>query len=165
MNTPTRRGHTLAETMLVIALSALGLTLALPQWVAPLRRMRVDATAEALRAALQLARTAALARAAPVVVCGSADGRNCSGDWSRGWIVLPPAPAPPLLVHAAPPPRVTLRATRGLAEGVRFTAEGWARQAEGMLQFGHFTVCSGVDGRDVVLAPGGRVRVLQRRCA
>ncbi len=164
MTSATRRGHTLAETMLVLALSAVGLTLALPQLVAPLRRARVDATADALRAALQLARTAALARGSPVRVCASADGRRCAGGWEQGWIVLPQPPSPALLVQRAPE-RVTLRATHALVDGVRFTAEGWARLDDGMLQFGHFTVCDGADGRTVVLAPGGRVRVQPWRCA
>ena len=169
-----RRGYTLIEATVVAALLAIGLAIALPNLVVPLRRARVDAASEALRAGLQLARSAALARAAPVWLCPSADQRRCGGRWQQGWIVRAEADAAPLLVQQLPRD-VTLGATRGLARGVRYTAEGWARGDPGAdgrrgelgaLQWGHFTLCAGAgaDGYAVVVAIGGRVRRQRLPC-
>jgi type IV fimbrial biogenesis protein FimT len=161
-----RRGYTLIEAMVVAALLAIGLAIALPNLVAPLRRARVDAASEALRAGLQLARSAALARAATVWLCPSADQRRCGGSWQQGWIVRAEADAAPMLVQQLPRD-VTIGATRGLARGVRYSAEGWARGAPGErggLQWGHFTLCSGDAGYAVVVAIGGRVRRQRLHC-
>ena len=170
MQFPARHGYTLIEALVVAALLAIGLAIALPNLSAPLQRARVDAAAEALRGGLQLARSAALARAEAVWLCPSADGRRCGGRWQQGWIVRAEAAAAPLLVQRIARD-VTLGSTRALARGVRYTAEGWARAAaadpgdgRGALLWGHFTICGSAAGHAVVVAIGGRVRRQRLRC-
>lgn len=82
-------GFTLAELLIVLALSAVAASLATPAFRELGANVRRDALVEDLRASLLLARTEAVTRGVPVTVCPSADGRACRPDpaWSRGWLV------------------------------------------------------------------------------
>ncbi|HEY3598605.1 MAG TPA: GspH/FimT family pseudopilin [Paraburkholderia sp.] len=93
-----RRGFTLLETLVVIALLALIAVIATPSFVAWHVRDQVDARAHALLSTLAYARSEALRRGARVTVCRIDAARHClasgqacrSGiaDWSCGWAVM-----------------------------------------------------------------------------
>ena len=55
-----------------------------------MRNDRMTTEANDLVSAINLARTEAVTRAAPVSVCASSDGTSCSADtgWNKGWIVF-----------------------------------------------------------------------------
>ncbi|MGE7139718.1 GspH/FimT family pseudopilin [Luteibacter sp. NPDC031894] len=82
------RGFTLAEVLVVLAVSALVGSLALPALSDAIARHRLRAAADDLLETLQNARSMAVWRDRGTIVCASSDGRTCtwSADWSGGWI-------------------------------------------------------------------------------
>lgn len=84
------KGFSLIEMMVVLAVLAISLLLAAPAFTDLIRDNRLVSSTYGLRATLNLARSEALARRAPVVVCGTTDGSACSKttDWSSGYLAL-----------------------------------------------------------------------------
>ena len=85
-------GFTLIEMMVTVALLAVLIALVTPSFRGLLRDNRAAAQANALVGSLMLARSEAIKRNVPVVVCQSDDGITCTGDddaWAAGWIVWP----------------------------------------------------------------------------
>jgi len=83
-----RRGFSLIELMIGIAVAAILLSLAAPSFVATLQNSRATTQANELLSVFHLARLEALKRGRPVSLCGSANGTSCSDSWSDGWIVF-----------------------------------------------------------------------------
>jgi len=86
------RGFTLIEMMVTIAVLAILIALVTPSFRDLLRDNRAAAQANALVGSLMLARSEAIKRNVPVVVCQSDDGATCTGDgdaWEAGWLVWP----------------------------------------------------------------------------
>lgn len=88
-------GLTLVEMLVVVALVAAGATLAAPAFVDLLRDTRRAAALTTLSHALHAARTAAAASGRSIRVCGTRDGRSCSGDtrWGPELLQRPAAQA------------------------------------------------------------------------
>lgn len=86
-----QRGLTLFELMVTVMIVAVLGALALPNFGSAMRRGRMTTEVNELLGAINLARTEAITRAAPVSICPSADGAACSGDattWNGGWMVF-----------------------------------------------------------------------------
>jgi type IV fimbrial biogenesis protein FimT len=83
-------GFTLIETMVVLAIAAIVITLGFPSFNGALQRQRVSTTMHLLSADMAMARSSALMRRSRVVVCSRGESAGCSGglDWSRGWLVF-----------------------------------------------------------------------------
>ena len=83
-------GFTLVETMVVLAILALSLTLGLPALGATLERQRVATSLHLLSADMAMARSSAIMRREQVVVCSGRPDSGCSDDhdWSAGWLVF-----------------------------------------------------------------------------
>lgn len=84
-----KRGYTLIELMITVALIAIVLTLAVPEFRTLLQNNRSITTASNLKASMQHARSEALKRGTFVSLCPQA--RNftaCGSDWTQGWIVF-----------------------------------------------------------------------------
>lgn len=81
-------GFTLTE--LVVALVILGVLTALgvPAYTEFVRNSRRAGVLNEFSAALNLARSEAVKRGVPVAVCRTADGANCGGTWTGGWLVF-----------------------------------------------------------------------------
>lgn len=87
---PVDRGFTLIEMMVTLALLAILIALVTPSFQGLLRDNRAATQANALLGSLALARSEAVKRNVPVVVCRSNTGTSCAGDeWEDGWIVWP----------------------------------------------------------------------------
>lgn len=91
---PERAGHhgfTLVELMVTLAVLGIVALVAVPGMQALVNNNRLTGMAGEMSAALQLARSEAIRRNAPVTVCGSADGTTCADTtaWDR-WIVIGP---------------------------------------------------------------------------
>jgi type IV fimbrial biogenesis protein FimT len=88
-------GFTLMELMVVLAIAAVIMGLAVPNFRAFIRNSRLTSGANDLLSSISLARTEAIKRQLPVAVCATADPNAnvpvCSGAWSQGassaWVV------------------------------------------------------------------------------
>jgi prepilin-type N-terminal cleavage/methylation domain-containing protein len=87
-------GYTLLELMVAVGIGALLLTLAIPNFARQLSRADISVQSRELRAALNVARSAALLRQKDVYVCRRSVEGECDispghqADWSFGWIVF-----------------------------------------------------------------------------
>ena len=84
-------GMTLLELLLVLAMMAVLSSLAAPSFRSLWVQRSVLLAAEALLGDLRYARSEALKRARPVLVCQSSNGTSCSrdgSDWAAGWLVF-----------------------------------------------------------------------------
>lgn len=87
------RGFTLPELLITVAVSAILLAVAVPNFQSFVKNSQVGSTADGFLAALQQARSEAIKRGNLVVLCRTADpsGNTCgdSGekDWSPGWLM------------------------------------------------------------------------------
>jgi len=84
-------GLTLLELLLVLAMMAVLTALAAPSFRSLWVQRSVSLAAEALLGDLRYARSEALKRARPVLVCQSSNGASCTRDsaaWAAGWLVF-----------------------------------------------------------------------------
>ncbi len=167
-------GVTLLELMVGVTVVAILAGVGLPGMGQFLDRQRIDSAQVDLRAALALARTEAVRRAAQVSVCRRASGslpvRCAEGgrDWSEGWIVFvdrsseaasaDPVMGEVLLVHEGFAKHASLTFTAPRGSSLTFDGEGWPdRNFVG----GSFRFCSKNDphlGRRLVASRLGRLR-------
>jgi type IV fimbrial biogenesis protein FimT len=88
------RGFTLMELLVVIAVSGVLLSVAVPAFSTFVLSERQSAQTNSLAFSLALARSEAIKQDNPngIQVCASSNGTTCtggSGPWSQGWIVVP----------------------------------------------------------------------------
>ena len=82
-------GFTVVELMIAIAVLAILVALAVPNFNDATLSARLNGFANSLVAAAQVARSEAIKRNETIRVCASADGDECDGDdWEEGWIVV-----------------------------------------------------------------------------
>ena len=81
-------GFSLIELLIAIAVAAILFGIAVPQFSTVTQNARMISARNGLFTAFQLARTEAITRHVHVVVCASADGESCGGDWERGSLVF-----------------------------------------------------------------------------
>jgi type IV fimbrial biogenesis protein FimT len=86
-----RRGFTLFELLITIAIAALLMMVAAPSMLKTFKSNRVQSEASSFVGDLMLARTEAVKRGLGVSMCSSSDGATCltSGNtWQAGWVVF-----------------------------------------------------------------------------
>ena len=83
-------GFTLIELLVTIAIAAILLTVAVPNYITFVQNNRLTAQANDLVTAFNYARSEAIKRGVRVTVCSRASDTACSGanDWSTGWLVF-----------------------------------------------------------------------------
>lgn len=87
----SKRGFTLLELLILIAVLAIILSVAVPSFLSAIQNSRMTAQANDLITAFQLARSESLKRKVPVSVCASDTSvatPTCGSDWSEGWMVI-----------------------------------------------------------------------------
>jgi type IV fimbrial biogenesis protein FimT len=163
---PRRRGFTLIEMLIALAVGALLVALATPDWRSQRARSELRDRANALVEVMGVARSEAVKRGRRVDVCPSGGASECieGASWEGGWLTVidnDAAPQPTILRREGPARSgISIRTSRPLADYVSFTSLGHARRHDGALQMGTFTVCrSGQEAVNVVLANSGRTRV------
>ena len=168
-----RRGLTLVELVVVMAIASTLLALSAPSLTTAVRNSQLRSATSTFVASLHLVRTQALLRGSTVAMCKSADGLGCSahGGWQQGWLVFhdPNANGRPdpgeALLHRGEPLEDDLVVTgnQPVARVIAFSTLGGPLGAGGGMLAGTVTVCrrSFEQGpaRTIVLAAGGRARV------
>ena len=167
-----RRGFTLLELMVAVAVLSILVGLGVPAFNDTIRNNQLAAAGSDLISALTLARSEALKRSIRVSVCAAEDQDNCATgtDWSKGWIVFTDdfgtagviEPGDTLLQNWSPPAR-DVRITATFDRAVSFTPRARAQSAQ------KFTVtkagCSGNQQRLIDINSAGRIALERQECA
>ncbi|MEH6558755.1 MAG: GspH/FimT family pseudopilin [Oceanicoccus sp.] len=87
------KGFTLVELMVALAIMAILVMAAAPNFSAAVKRNRIESQLKDLSGHVKLARSEAISRSRTVTICRSSDQATCStaapvGDWSIGWITF-----------------------------------------------------------------------------
>lgn len=159
-----RRGFTLIELMVTLAVLAIIVGIAMPAFRGLMNANRLTAQANELIGAMQLARTEAIKRNARVSFCGSSDGTTCvqdSGAWSQ-WLVMVDADNSIVQVGQVREPAMVNSAT----PRITFQPDGLARTSAGLLFAGTVDVCLPVTSpsqnlRRISIASGSRTSIAQ----
>ena len=88
-------GFTVVELMIALAVLAVLVALAVPNFNDATLTARLNGFANSLVASAQVARSEAIKQNATITLCTSTDGATCaaSGGWEQGWIVVNEAAA------------------------------------------------------------------------
>ena len=163
----TANGFTLIEMLVAVLIVGVLLMVAAPGFSNLISNNRMVSEVYALRATLSHARSEALARRAPVVVCPTADGLSCadSNDWSTGYMTFadtddnnvanPADPDEEVIQWEARQSPVAIRFDNS-SRRIRFGGQGVALGFEGT-----FTFCDSRgagDARALILNPVGSLR-------
>lgn len=175
----TKRGFTLMELMITLAIVAIVLAVGIPSFQEMMRENRLAAQTNAFLTALNLARSEAIKRGRRVTLCASADGATCAGDdgYQQGWIVFVDASNPVGATKpTVDPGDVVLRVYEGLPSGMKltgntpvkwyvsFTSDGLSRLLGGGFQAGTLELCAAPKARLIVINSMGRARVAEAGC-
>jgi type IV fimbrial biogenesis protein FimT len=173
MNSVRDHGLTLVEMLVVLAVMATLLSLAAPSLTAVIDSVKVSSASNDMLSGLHLARSEAIKRNSPVVLCKSADGSSCASDggWEQGWIVFHDAnnnglrESSETIILREMPLGSNLRLTGNVnvARYVSFAPSGATKLVGGAFQAGTLTVCRqsayAGEARQIILNAAGRPRV------
>lgn len=173
MHTASRRvrsgGFTLLELMVSLAVAAVILVLALPEFSAILHKNRVRAASTNLYATMSLARNEAIKRRNSVRVCPSANGTSCrfDGVWTGGWIVFNNAdgngsPSAAEIIRRVDfvHPQLDIEQDNTVTAFVQFNATGDAFGTAGEFRICHTNTL--VNAHAVRVSPAGRLEEVVR---
>lgn len=161
----SQSGFTLIELLITLSIVGMLVMIGMPALGSMLARSHEQSAESALEASLMHARELAVTRRMQVIVCPSANGRDCASDddWQHGWLIAadanrdrqPDLDTPALAVFDRMPQGMRIIASRGRPRLI-FRPDGSASGTNAQL-----TVCHAGDkhnGRAVVVANSGRVR-------
>jgi type IV fimbrial biogenesis protein FimT len=166
-------GATLMELMVVLAISAILLTIGIPSFASLSKSSRLSSATNELIASLHLARSEAIKRNARTVMCKSEDGVSCiaGGGWQQGWLIFHDANnnaaldagETVILARQAVPAGIRLTGNTPVSKYISYSPTGGTKTISGAFQAGTLTVCNesatSTPARRVVISSTGRPRV------
>jgi len=149
--------------MVTLAVAALILSFGVPGFRSFIQNSRAVTHTNDLVTALNLGRSEATRRGAPVLLCSSSDGATCSGsnDWSSGWIVRRSAGA---VLRTWPERSGGAGVLTANVSQIQFQARGSLTAGTAPLLQIRLSDCSGDQGRDVSVNMAGRISVTRVTC-
>jgi type IV fimbrial biogenesis protein FimT len=170
-NLQRKAGFTLVELMVTIAMIAILLMVAAPNFAEFIRNNRLVTQTNAFTTALGVARSEAINRAAQVSICKSANGTACTtaNNWEQGWIIFQDTDADGTVdvgedlirVQNALPAGYTLRQAGSFSNWIAYTATGASAGNGG--NNGFFRVCTPAadtaKSRAIQISTTGRARI------
>lgn len=163
------QGFTLLEIAVTVAILAILASAAVPSFTQVLAKNRTSGYTNDFVAALNLARSEAVAKRVSTKVCTSADAATCraAGDssvlaWASGWVVLDTDNNRVLAYHEALSGQVNLTSD---VSSVTFDASGAMTSASQTDFYLRATTCINKDDRLVRLSGSGRISVFNAACA
>jgi type IV fimbrial biogenesis protein FimT len=157
-----RRGFTLVELLVAVALLAIAMALAAPAFRDLLRDVRRAALLTTLSHAMHAARAAAATSGRSIRLCGTRDGLSCTGEtrWGPGLLQRPASDGPAALLRVIPLPHgrgaPTVVANRGFVEFAPLAPAATTAT---------LTVCDdrgAAQARALIVSRTGRLRVSDR---
>ncbi|MEQ1801330.1 MAG: GspH/FimT family pseudopilin [Gammaproteobacteria bacterium] len=150
-----QRGFTFGEVLATLGVLGVSLSLVVPSFSSVTRsNLRASAINE-LVATLHVARSEAITRNVPVVICPSADGLTCARiAWESGWIRFVDsngdyrADAGETVLGTAPPVEGLQIHTATFDQAFGYTPSGRVSAPDGGQAGGDFTFCAGDDLAD-----------------
>ncbi|MFT4047246.1 MAG: GspH/FimT family pseudopilin [Solimonas sp.] len=170
------RGLSLLELLVTLAVAAITLGIAVPDFGRALAQHRLAVTSNALQRALTAARQTAIARNTPVTFCAGNADAGCHGQWSEGeWIVfvdedgdgrLDDGQVPHLAERFATASDVSIAGNGPFRKAVVFREDGSAQTVTGAFAAGRLRVCAAQrlphNASDLVLIGSGRAEMERR---
>jgi len=162
---PYRRNHgfTMIELMVTLAVFGILVAVGVPSFNNFLVNSRTSAVANDITSAVNLARSEAVKRGAPVTVCPSENNTECVGTWTDGWIVMVNNTSEVLRVWRAPAEGASINQTGTANSAIRFGALGQRVSAATQLDI-EVSGCRGNRARQLDVGPAGRISVQRVAC-
>jgi type IV fimbrial biogenesis protein FimT len=169
---PRLAGFTLLELIVTVAVGAILLTVGVPSMMQFIQNNRLKSESLALLSDVYFARSEAVKRKVPVLICHSSDPDaatpTCGGAWDSGWLVFASADGNTtydagdtlLRVHLPASEDVDVRSNALAAAALTFNPDGSTAQGG----TARFAVCDtrGEDfGRQLNIAPVGQALIVK----
>jgi type IV fimbrial biogenesis protein FimT len=156
-------GFTLYELMVTLAVASVILSFGVPGFQNFVQNSRSVTHSNDLVTALNLARSEATRRGAPVDICASTDGTTCSGstDWSTGWVVRAPTGE---VLRAWPARSGGASVLTGNLASIQFQARGSLAAGTAPQLALQLPRCNGTDRRNITVNVAGRIAVNRVAC-
>lgn len=170
-----RRGFTLIELIVSIAVMSLLFMIAAPSFLTLIQSNQLISATNEFLSGLQSARAEAIKQGRRVTMCKSANSSSCttSGDWSQGWIqfvdldhdAVADSGETVVRVGSQAPAGISIKGNTPVASYVSYGADSTSMMADGAFQAGTIRVCRTTtsfedNARDLVLNLG---RVVVRK--
>lgn len=165
-------GFTLIELMVTIAIAAILLGIAIPNFSEVIANNRMTAVTNEAVTALNFARSEAVKRGVRITICKSSNASSCaaSGTWSQGWIIFTDqnnnaaynsSTETLLKVHETFQGQISMTGNTNVANYISFIGSGQSQLTTNALQAGTIKICdarTGNFGKNLVLISTGRLR-------
>lgn len=132
LNYHAQQGITLFELMITLALVAILASLALPAFEPLIKRNQVQVLTLQLTRSLAYARSQAITQHAPISLCGSSNGSDCSASWQSGWRIYQPNNQQTLRFVRLESTQLQLQ-WRGFRPQIHYLADGTTPTSNGRL--------------------------------